>query len=145
VIEVAGRPLPGNARELEPIFDAAAVPEPSELAGEYTVDMLTRLPTLKWMGHRKSFFVQDGQPAGHNLLLGGWVWGRFVLKSGECGDRGDTALFIDYGQPGNSFVSRPMRDYVRRVGDGLYLGRLYYKLGRRRLFLGFFALERISK
>lgn len=137
--------LPRRARELELVFDSAPAPEASELSGAYTVDMLTRLPSLKWLGHRKRFFVLEGRPAGHNLLFCGWVWGRFILKPGECGDRGGPALFIDYGQAGNSFVTRPMRDYVRRVGDGHYLGRLYYQLGRRRLFLGFFALERIAK
>lgn len=134
--------LPRKARELETVFDAAPAPEPSELAGEYTVDMLTRLPSLKWMGHRKRFFALDGGPAGHNLLFRGWVWGRFALRDGECSDRGGPALFIDYDRSANSFVSRPMLDYVRWIGEGLYLGRLYYQLGRRRLFLGFFALER---
>jgi len=135
--------LPRNARQLEALFREAAAPLPHEFQGEYAVDMLTGLPSLKWAGHRKRFFELGGRPSGHNVLLGGWVWGRFALGASACWDMdGLPAVLIDYGRAGNSSVSRPMRDYVRRIEPGRYLGRLYYSVRGRLWFLGFFSLEK---
>ncbi len=134
--------LPRDARSLEELFNGGTVPSPGEFNGQYTVDMLTGLPSMKWIGHRKEFFLSGGKPSGHNVFFRGWIWGRFHLGPATCRDMGNLpALLINYGRAGNSFVSRPMRDYVRRVDAGQYLGRLYYAVGGGQLFLGFFSLE----
>jgi hypothetical protein len=136
--------LPRNSGELTVLFRGAEAPELTELQGEYWVDMLTGLPSLKLLAHRKRFHTEGGSISGHNLLFGRWIWGRFGLEPGTCRDMGDLpAVLINYDRDGNSFVSRPMRDYVRRIEPGLYLGRLYYAVGAGLACLGFFSLERM--
>ena len=48
-----------NKNELDKIFIKSSIPELTELSGEYYVDMLTGLPSLKKLFHRKAFYQKN--------------------------------------------------------------------------------------
>ncbi len=149
--------LPGNKKKLDEIFRSAEAPEVSEFNGEYEVDMLTGLPSLKKISHRKKFYERDGKISGYNIVFKNLKWGRFFLEEGACEDMGSprtinpvrrelsNGVKINYNRGENSFLTKHIRDFVRRVErDKLYLGRFYYKLGKKLLFLGYFSLKKIK-
>jgi len=138
--------LPENKEKLDEIFKAASVPDIAEFDGEYEVDMLTGLPSLKRMSHRKKFYARDGKIRGHNILFKSLKWGRFFLEEGVCEDMNFLkAAKINYNGGGNSFLTKSIRDFVRRAeGNKLYLGRFYVKIGKKLLFLGYFSLKKID-
>ena len=61
--------LPKNNKELTKIIKKAQVPDVKEFKGEYVVDMLTVLPSLKKYSHRKFFFSENNQVQGYNILF----------------------------------------------------------------------------
>lgn len=61
--------LPRSESELTELFKNARTPEITEFRGEYFVDMITRLLSLKKLNHRKIFRPEKGGVSGHNLLL----------------------------------------------------------------------------
>ncbi|MDD5251144.1 MAG: hypothetical protein PHT12_00750 [Patescibacteria group bacterium] len=136
--------LPRNNRELDGLFSQATVPNAVEFDGEFEVDMLTILPSLRRLGHRKVFWSDAGKVIGCNVLFRNFRWGRVVLEPGKCNWDGQPALLINYDVAGN-YLSRGMRDYVRRLEKGeTYLGRFNYVLFGRLIFLGYFSLRRLA-
>jgi len=136
--------LPGDNKKLTKIFIKARVPDAFEFQGEYQVDMLTVLPSLKKFSHRKFFFTETNQVKGYNILFRKKIWGHFFLEHGTYKGK-DTldVLVINYARRENSFSFR-MIDYVRCVeNDTLYLGRFNYMLFGKPRFLGYFTLSRI--
>jgi hypothetical protein len=136
--------LPRNNDDLTKILKKARVPDIFEFHGEYYVDMLTVLPSLKRISHRKAFFTENNQVRGYNILFRKKIWGHFFLEHGTCDDI-DSAdvLVINYARRENS-CSYKMIDYVRCVEDDtLYLGRFNYILFGKPRFLGYFTLSRI--
>lgn len=136
--------LPRNNLKLDDIFKSAAIPDGLELEGEYFVDMLTMITSLRRFSHRKVFYKENGRVLGHNLLLRNLKWGSFFLEEGACGEEGSLkALVINYGRKENSFVSNKIRDHVRCVEKGrLYLGRFNYLIMGKLCFLGYFSLSK---
>ena len=79
----------------------------------------------------------------------------FTTKSGEeivgqardvqrrvlfrCGDVIGRAIIIDYSETSSTFFY--MRDEVRRIADGLWLGRSYYRKGPRGKYVLTFAMD----
>ncbi|MGB2879814.1 MAG: hypothetical protein WBD24_06510, partial [Candidatus Omnitrophota bacterium] len=49
-------------------------------------------------------------------------------------------LIINYNTKANTFLTRPIRDHIKRVKDNIYLGRFNLLLGKKLLFLGYFSL-----
>jgi hypothetical protein len=138
--------LPGNNRELREIFKNARTPEISELNGEYTVDMLTLIPSLKRFEHRKVFYPEDSGVSGYNMLLN-IKWGRFFLEQETCKELGSlNVLVINYDKPGNLFITKRIRDHLRCVEDGdLYLGRFNSLFLGKLYFLGYFSLTKVNE
>lgn len=138
--------LPRRGRALGDLFRKATTPSPSDFAGEYHVDMLTRVPSLGRLSHRKVFRNEGSEVVGHNSLLSGMVWGRFRLARGVCEAMGSIGVVvIDYDVPGNSILTRGIRDHVRCVEEGsLYIGRFNYRILRELRFCGYFSLSRGS-
>ena len=136
--------LPKQKRKLHTIFRNASVPTASEFSGEYSVDMLTGLPSLKAIAHRKIFYRTPTGVEGYNLLLRTTVWGHFYLYDGyDHGDPMQKVAVIQYNRLENSFIVRNMRDYVRCIEKGmLYLGKLNYCIGKTVYFLGYFSLSK---
>jgi hypothetical protein len=134
--------LPRNHSRLTEIFKNARVPDIFEFQGEYLVDMLTVLPSLKNFSHRKTFLTENRQVKGCNILFKKKIWGHFFLEHGTW--RGLDVLVINYARKENSFSFR-MIDYVRCVKKGtLYLGRFNYMLFGKPRFLGYFTLSKIT-
>jgi hypothetical protein len=136
--------VPKNKQELDQIFNTVRIPEPAEFNGEYFVDMLTGLPSLRMFKHRKVFYSQNGKVIGNNILFNGFVWGSFYLEEGFCENYDRVkAVIISYRVPKNSFITNKMIDYVRCIEkDRLYLGRFNYLFMGKIKFLGYFSLKK---
>ncbi len=130
---------PEDKRALDKIFKDAEIPNPSEFQGEYFVDMLTALPSLKKFSHRKTFRREENKTIGRNILFKGKKWGHFFLEQ-TGGESGRSKTIINYDVPENSFITRRIRDEVRRAGNGAYLGRFNYIFFGKPRFLGYFSL-----
>lgn len=120
--------------ELEKQYRKGTIPEPEDLSGEYYVVA----PCFPWVSfkalrHRKAIEVGGN---GDNVLLKGFRFGRFNLEKQE------EALLIDYDLPGNSIAMRRVVDKLRKLPDGRIVGKLYYRVLGRQLFLMFFEMIR---
>lgn len=134
--------IPKNHSRLTEIFKNAWVPDIFEFHGEYLVDMLTVLPSLKNFSHRKTFLTENKQVKGYNILFRKKIWGYFYLEHGMY--RGLDVIVINYARKENSFSFR-MIDYVRCVEEGiLYLGRFNYIVFGKPRFLGYFTLSKVK-
>ena len=136
--------IPKNDSKLTEIFKAARVPQAIEFHGEYIVDMITKLPSLKRYAHRKVFYTEHNTVQGYNILFKEKKWGHFFLENGTCeGLEAAAVLVINYARRENSFSYR-MIDYVRCIEDDtLYLGRFNYILFGKPRFLGYFTLLKV--
>lgn len=136
--------FPRDGRGLNEIFRNASDPVLSELAGEYLVDMLTVWPSFKRLSHRKIFYREDDKVLGYNVLLN-VTWGRFFIEEDICKDLGAVKVaVINYNKPKNLFHVRQIRDHIRYVEKGVYIGRFNYLLSGKMMFLGYFSLEKIK-
>lgn len=135
--------LPKNNLKLIELFKEARQPKLTDLQGEYFVDMLTGLPSLRVVAHRKVFLCGDGKTVGYNEVFANKVWGHFFVEQGvyQTENCSLDVTVINYRVKENSFFTARMIDYVRSLEDGkLYLGRFnYWCLGKPR-FLGYFSL-----
>lgn len=133
---------PRDNDKLDGIFKNARVPGLFELEGEYFVDMLTTLPSLRMLSHRKVFYKGDNKVLGYNVVFANKRWGHFFVEEGVCEELGLIRVaVINYDRKENSFVSNKIRDYLRCVEtDKLYLGRFNYLFRGEPRFLGYFSL-----
>lgn len=138
--------LPKNNYELTEIFRNARSPEIFEFNGEYLVDMLTMLPSLRRFSHRKVFYPEKDKILGYNVLFTNKIWGHFFLKDEICIELDSSKVVeINYDRLGNSFVTSRIRDHVKSIVDNtLYIGRFNYLFMGRLRFLGYFSLLRIK-
>lgn len=133
--------LPKDSRQLSEIFQTAIMPNVFEFDGEYFVDMLTILPTLRQLHHRKLFYRENNTVIGYNLLFSDLRWGYFFLEESAA----EQTVAINYARRENSFVSRRIRDCVRCVEKKrLYVGKFHYCFMKQARFLGYFSLTRIE-
>jgi hypothetical protein len=98
-----------------------------------------------WPWEGKSFHSQPGIPegVGINRVRGPLRRGVFPFRTYETASviDGRPSVAIDYEVPRNPRVAHPIYDEVRRVGDGLYLGRgMRRRAGVPKLVL-WFALD----
>jgi hypothetical protein len=133
-----------NLQELDQAFREARMFDPREPRGEYAVRMLTLMPSLHRLGHRKLFLADRASPGGTNLFFRSLKWGRFFLEEGLSADPAPLpVVVINYDVPGNLRATRTVRDHLREVESGRrYLGRLNVLLQGRLRFLAYFALTR---
>ncbi|MBU1122497.1 MAG: hypothetical protein ABIH71_00300 [Candidatus Omnitrophota bacterium] len=132
--------LPRDNSSLTEIFKTANSPRISDFNGEYFVDMLTVLPSLRKFSHRKVFYSEDNQVLGYNLLFNKFVWGHFFVE--ESKELDCPNAIINYDSPRNSFLTNKIRDYVRRVDENTFLGKFTYLVMGRQYFLGYFSLSK---
>ena len=121
-------------KELENLFEQGTIPEPEELVGEFYVVA----PWFPWLSleplkHRKA---TDTFGHGDNVLLSGMRFGHFLLR------KEDEALLIDYDQPENAAVMRGVIDRIRRLPDGRLVGKLFYRILGREVFLMYFEMRK---
>lgn len=120
-------------RDLEKDFEQGTIPEPEELQGEHYVV----IPWFPWVSleplkHRKEV-LEDGK--GSNVLLSGFRFGHFNLEKEA------DSLLINYDNPENPRVLRRAIDRVRRLPDGRLVGKFYYPILGREIFINFFELR----
>lgn len=161
-----------NNTELEAIFQWAAAPNFSRLAGfEWRGVNTSWMPRLLGLQKFIKGFYYDGQqPAGYNVkvrqngLAGDWIEGtspgkprRFgFYRVDPVGGTGPDrlypqALLLNYGaSPYNApfKIERLLRDYLVQPDSDqpdVLLGKAYFALGPARLPSNFFILERLSR
>jgi hypothetical protein len=135
--------FPADYNRLKELFIKASEPELSDFQGEYIVDMLAYLPSLKGFSHRKTFYRKNDRIFGHNILLNK-RWGHFFLEEDVCSELDSIkTVLINYDLKENTFPVRSIRDYVRCIEkEKIYIGRFNYLIGTRLYFIGYFSLEK---
>lgn len=95
-----------------------------------------------WQG--KTFkTLAPGRGEGSNRVLGDrFSWFRFETSVGRSRAGDFDAVHLDYDLPENPALIRAIKDEVREVAPGLWLGLAYVKLGRAYHLALFFGLER---
>jgi hypothetical protein len=149
-----------TADELHVIYAEAASPTIAEVAG----DLRGRMLAFNGLGHGllarflrafagwrrfpwrgKSFKTLDAHHGeGINRVFGDRKprrWFRFETKIGPSRAGAFDAFHLDYDNPGNPFFIRAIKDEIRRVGPGLYLGQAYLLTGQRARLVLYFALS----
>ena len=153
--ELAALPAP---RLLE-LYRSAAVPAVPDLDGDLRGRMLAvRGAGRLWFGLLRAFAAWRHFPwrgksfasrtiatrgDGINRVFGDRTrWFRFETFIGPSQADGGPAFQLDYDNPDNPFFIRAIKDEVRQVAPGLFLGQAYVMwLGKPRLAL-YFALRR---
>ena len=148
---------------MRPKWDIARFPKTDDLkVGKYKVVMLPRCLffwfqnvkylemtslSLEMTSLSKEFPMEPlpgntalttgGFTMGYNMAWGRYRWGRFSIW---CRDR---ALSLNYG--GSKFPVSMIRDMLREVEPGVFLGRFMLKVKERYLFVFWFKLIEIEK
>jgi hypothetical protein len=68
-------------------------------------------------------------------------WFRFETSIGRSRAGDFSAFHLDYDNPGNPFFIRAIRDEIRQVAPGLYLGQAYLVTRRRARLVLYFGLD----
>jgi hypothetical protein len=152
------RPTPGNpdtldellalpADRLAALYAGAAVPRLDRVAGDLRGRMLAwpSLPRgpvagllrrwaasgrFPWRG--KSFTPGDDKGEGINrVFLDRFRLYRFETFIGRSRAGEFDALQLDYDRADNPFFIRPIRDEIRELSPGLYLGQAWLEIGAR--------------
>jgi hypothetical protein len=92
------------------------------------LDNFSRSPLFPWQGKT---FEHESADHGHgvNRLLGERVtWFRFHTSVGPSHAGDFDAVYLDYGQDGNPPLVRKVKDEVREVAPGVWLGLAYLSL-----------------
>lgn len=147
--------------ELEALYLGARTPELTDLNGDLVGRMLAAPPLPRWITallrrfaawrwfpwRGKSFSAKGDEARGEgiNRVFGGrWArrWFRFETFIAPSRAGAFTAFQLDYDNPGNPGFIRAIKDEVREVASGLFLGQAYLMWrGRARLML-YFGLAR---
>jgi len=98
------------------------------------------IPNFRWAGHRKRFFSENRNKIGNNIILSNTVFGHFKVKLGQCDDLNNLkVLILDYGEKKN-FLTRSVRDKIRKIEKESFLGRYYNFIDGVYHFKGYFSL-----
>jgi hypothetical protein len=134
---------PKDNKQLDQIFINGSEPSIEEFMDEYWVKMLTgMIPNFRWAGHRKRFFVKNKNKIGNNIVLFNNTFGHFKVELGQCDDLNDLkVLILNYGNKKN-FLTRSVRDKIRKIESESFLGRYYNFINGIYHFKGYFSLEK---
>jgi hypothetical protein len=105
-----------------------AVPRAQELHVRAFLERFARSRLFPWQGKT---FMHETANHGHgvNRLLGERVaWFRFHTFVGPSHAGDFDAVHLDYGHDGNPPLVRKVKDEVREVAPGLYLGLAYLSM-----------------
>ena len=148
-----------TADELHQVYAACATPTIAEVSGDLRGRMLAfnglgrgllaralrafaRWRFFPWRG--KSFkTLGPDRGEGINRVFGDRKprhWFRFETKIGPSRAGGFDAFHLDYDNPGNPFYIRAIKDEIRRVQPGLYLGQAYLLTRKRARLVLYFGL-----
>ena len=99
---------------------------------------------LPWRGKRFAA-IDETSGTGHNRLRLARERDaiRFATRVEPSLIDDRPCIRLDYGDPSHPRAIRRLRDEIRCIGPGLYLGPAFYEVGERPRLLGHFALERL--
>ncbi len=149
------------AARLEALYRAAPCPSLAALDGDLRGRMLAwpgagratglalrSLAGAAWFPWRgKSFRPLSsvaGEEAGEGInrvISDARRWYRFETRIGPSLCDGGPALLLDYDLPTNPFFIRPIKDEVRTLQPGLFLGQAWLAVGAAPRLVLYFALE----
>ena len=152
--------LGADAETLRRLYVGATAPAVADLDGDLRGRMLAlvalpgwlfwwarlwaRTPFFPWLG--KSFRVDPASPhrgTGINRVFRHRTrWFRFetFIAPSRAGDF--DAFQLDYDNPANPFFIRAIKDEVRQLRPGLFLGQAYLRTKKREILVLYFGLER---
>lgn len=149
-----------TAAELHDVYREAATPTVAEVVGDLRGRMLAfnglgrgllaralrafaRWRFFPWRG--KSFkTLEASRGEGINRVFGDRRrWFRFETKLGPSRAGDFDAFHLDYDNPGNPFYIRAIKDEIRRVRPGLYLGQAYLLTAKRARLVLYFGLAEV--
>jgi hypothetical protein len=152
--------LRADAATLGRLYAGARTPAVADLTGDLRGRMLAlvavpgwlfwwlrlwaRTSSFPWLG--KSFFADGAEVArgtGVNRVFKDHIrWFKFDTYVGpsRAGDFG--AFQLDYDNPGNPFFIRAIKDEVRELRPGLFLGQAYLRTKKRDILMLYFGLEK---
>jgi hypothetical protein len=101
-----------------------------------------RSPAFPWRG--KTFrTLAPGRGEGVNRVFADrFSWFRFTTSVGRSRADGLDAVLLDYDHPGNPALVRAIKDEIREVAPGLWLGLAYVVVGKASRLALYFGLER---
>jgi len=145
----------GGVEELDELYLRAKVPHVRDLEGVYGVSLLAgNIPLMPgklakfanppldaWSKKFKTY--SDGTSNVINRFDVG-VKRKEYIAEGRVGRAlyGKGCYVCDYDVVRNPSPVRGLRDEIRKIGNGLYLGRLYFTNEGYNRFLTYFALEK---
>lgn len=135
--------FPKDNQQLDQIFINGSDPSVDDFEDEYWVEMLTgMIPNFRWAGHKKRFINENNNKIGKNIILSNITFGHFIAEPGRCYDLGDlNVVILNYGNNKN-LLTRSVRDKIRHIENGVYLGRYYTNINNILNFKGYFSLEK---
>jgi hypothetical protein len=155
VQRVGGLTLDGlvkmKRRQLEELFLLAETPNLNEVAGLTDGRILDGVIPFHrlffWAPWRGKRFVPPVAPGGkgngrNRMELGGLktMWYPFETSIKDPLMGTDQVFTLDYALPGNFWPIRIIRDDLKRLKEGLYLGAVFMKWSKRYTFTLYFAL-----
>jgi hypothetical protein len=152
--------LRADAATLRRLYAGARTPRVADLTGDLRGRMLAlvaaprwlfwwaslwaRTSVFPWLG--KSFRADSAEAergSGINRVFNDKTrWFRFetFVAPSRAGDFG--AVQLDYDNADNPFFIRAIKDEVRELRPGLFLGQAYVKTRRREILVLYFGLEK---
>src|SRR5262249_48057603 len=139
-----------NARALDELYGRAAVPAPEAFAGDMR-GLLLAWPaapgalgralqafgrSVPWRG--KSFVPGEGV---NRLFADRMKLFQFSTSIGPSRTGSGQAFLLDYDRPENPFFIRAIKDELRELRPGLYLGQGWLVVGGRARLMLYFALQ----
>jgi hypothetical protein len=150
--------------ELDALYQAGRAPKLSDLKGnldgrylsmdalrgvpnlEGTVDFLASTLMLFWKGKTYTPNADGKTGTGYNRIFNdSFQMAHFETSMGKSRAGNFQALQMSYDVDGNLPGIRNIRDEVREVAPGVYLGQAYLTLGGKDTFLFYFGLEAPSQ
>ena len=148
-----------SAAELAPLYRAARTPALAEVTGDLVGRMLAlEVIGAGWLARllrafaRWRFFPWRGKSFSHaggargegiNRVFSDRRprrWFRFETAIGPSRAGPFDALHLDYDNPGNPFYIRVIKDEIRALRPGLYLGQAYLVTRKRARLVLYFGL-----
>jgi len=134
--------------ELHVLYDDGELPDEDDFGGEVRGVVLagrgigrTRLwrraaNLMPWAGMR----LNDDGGVNH-VGYPPVVFDRYGFETYVEQNREGGALVLDYDTDENPYSLRRLEEHLREIETDLFLGKSYLRLGGRRLFLHYFAVE----
>jgi hypothetical protein len=144
--------------ELAPLYAGAETPTIAELSGDLRGRMLVspwggealaaamralaRAPFFPWRGKSFSALGPDKGEGKNRVISDKNHWFRFETSVGKSRAGDFDAVQLDYDHPENPFFIRAIKDEVRRLSPGMYLGQAYVAANGKTTLALWFALEK---